>query len=170
MTKELKKSIVRMYKLFDKEIENDVLDMFVSCLSGYELNQIKGAMAKAAMSCSFCPKPADILKHLKPSSDDQACQAADAVKRLQRAIESESMAFIEHDPILIHMAHSTAKLGQLAMMTSRDFGFYLERCKKEYINLLNSPEALIAIEQKNDQPLMIQDMMKKTSPKRIENE
>jgi len=159
MSIEIKKAVARMYRLYDKEIQDDVLDMFVGCLNGYEEKEIKIAMGKAAQVCKFCPKPADIIEQLKPSVSDWNVKSLEAIGCLQRAIESENMDYIQHDPVLLHMAHSERRLEQLGQMTKTEFQFYLNRCRKDYIELSSSEQGMKALELKQRPTVLIQDVL-----------
>ena len=145
---------------FSKEVTRGVLMIFNDSFEGHDPNDLMRAMRLCAQTKSYGSiDPSDILDHLKPSEADLNVKALEAIGCLQRAIESENMEYVRHDPVLLHMAHSERRLEQLGQMTKTEFQFYLNRCRKDYVELSSSEQGMKALEMKQKPTVLIQDVL-----------
>lgn len=152
----------------NKTITEEMLDCFLDAFSGYRPSEILEGIRKCAQTETYGNiSPAEILVHLRPSEDQLDILATEAIGWLERAIVNENTAHIEHDPILKYIVSLGGGLERLAEMSQSSFTFYLKNQKAEYIALMNSPDAMKAIELKQGSPIMIQDMMKNITPKEL---
>ena len=82
--------IVRLKAMLEslstKPITPDMVDFYIDCLSdeGYSCSQLIGAIKEAGKNESYgCPKPSDILKHLRPSEEDKRAKASNEWARVK---------------------------------------------------------------------------------------
>ena len=74
-------TILSMASLFDKELTEDLLDLYWSALNDLSDEEFSKAANTVARTCKFFPKPADFREQIVPDVDVKASLAYDTVKK-----------------------------------------------------------------------------------------
>lgn len=159
--------------VYDKEIAEQLIDIYWQALKRFDLNEVKQAVEKHINdpdSGQYFPKPAALIKLIVGSSQQQALQAWSKVYKAILAIGAyQSVVF---DDYLIH-----AILGDmggwvnLCLTSLKDLPFKAQEFQKRYMMLLNKaptsyPKYCCGINLQADyvslEPLLIGDLDKAT--------
>lgn len=157
--------------VYDKEIAEQLIDIYWQALKRFDLNEVKQAVEKHINdpdSGQYFPKPAALIKLIVGSSQQQALQAWSKVYKAILAIGAyQSVVF---DDYLIH-----AILGDmggwvnLCLTSLKDLPFKAQEFQKRYMMLLNKaptsyPKYCCGINLQADyvslEPLLIGDLDK----------
>lgn len=157
--------------VYDKEISEQLIDIYWQALKRFDLNEVKQAVEKHINdpdSGQYFPKPAALIKLIVGSSQQQALQAWSKVYKAILAIGAyQSVVF---DDYLIH-----AILGDmggwvnLCLTSLKDLPFKAQEFQKRYMMLLNKaptsyPKYCCGINLQADyvslEPLLIGDLDK----------
>jgi len=73
--REIAKLLTMTAALYDKELNEMLLELFYNALDGFELERIKAAFTQHVKRSRFFPKPADIIEIMRGTGDDLESRA-----------------------------------------------------------------------------------------------
>lgn len=130
-------------EVFGMKLTDGALTIWLSIFKNYSLSKFKTALQRCvcdtSKSGSFMPKPADVLRHLELSKEDQAMFAWDAVRKAIASYGSyESVCF---DDKTIHaVVEAMGGWERVCALEANAFPFAEKEFVSRYVLLTNAPK------------------------------
>lgn len=146
----ISKALVLMFNLFKEKPSKEVMAVYINCLKPYELKDIKSAISIAVNSSEYCPRPATILKHLRPSKDDLKAKAINEATRVIESIRRGDSKCLTGDPLTAYLMNSRWRLHILQdNLLESEVKWFQKEFIDTYISYSKSPAMLDVIEEGN---------------------
>lgn len=173
--KEIAKALALMFATYEREPKRDVIMVYVSLLKKYDLLSIRKAISKAVDESEYCPRPATILKHLKPTQDDLQSRATTEAARVVESIRRDNTDCLKGDKLTTYLMNSrwNLKILQDTMLES-EIKWFIKEFIESYISFSKSK----IIEQIKESDVLSQgsshslvnDLTSKLTIAKVENE
>ena len=88
--REFSRAMILLSELFDRKISRSAIELYYRLLSDYPWERVKAALATAARTLKFFPKPAELIELIEGRTDDGTEQEAfRAWQALLRAVRQQ---------------------------------------------------------------------------------
>lgn len=149
-SEQIAKALILMFNVFKEEPSKEVLSVYIKLLLPYEISEIKQSISNAVAESEFCPKPATILKHLKPSEHDLKAHANNELARVIQSVRRGDVECLKGDRLTTYLLSSRWNLKRLQEdMLENDFKWFQKEFVEAYINYSQSPRMLETVIQSN---------------------
>jgi hypothetical protein len=165
---QLELALVKLFKMFDKTKDDDVIEMYISCLQEYSVKEIRIAMSQAAKECEFCPKPVNIIKHLKPNSEDIHAKAIVESQKALHSLKTGNSSYLKGCSITESLMQGRWNL-ETVNVGGQFYDFFPQQFIKAYIDNYNSPAMTKALTDGNPMGIDLASMIETPNRKVLES-
>ena len=150
----LKSQMYGLGRMYDRGIDNELMDMYWLALRGYPDGDVKSAFTQAIKTCKYFPRIADILEFLEPPQKGEALVSWSYVLGLLGKGEGLRNQYLQTDGATAEAVRALGGWYQLTHMPQKDVN-YLEKKfvavyeAAKFRGLANQPAQIIGPREKD---------------------